>query len=345
MPISIVVGAQYGSEGKGKVAHYIAETERACAVVRVGGPNSGHTAYDTHGRKFIFQQLPTAALLREPQCVLSAGSYIDVTRLFQEIAFARFDTTRLKIDPMAVIITESHRLRECDAHLNASIGSTQTGTGAAVVDRVQRVPTLIFAKDVEVLRPYLADSKEYLSRMLLRDGRVVIEGTQGFGLSVLHGGYYPYATSRDTTAAGFLAEVGLSPLAVDDIVLVARAFPIRVPGNSGPLPNEIDWDVVTAESNAVARLEEVTSVTKKVRRVARFDADIVKAAIQSNMPTRLVLNHADYFDRRGNGRSISRAIEAQIASIEERIGRSVDLIGTSGTHLFQRPNGRAVRTA
>jgi len=246
---------------------------------------------------------------------------------------------------MAVIITESHRLRERDAQLNASIGSTQTGTGAAVVDRVQRTPTLSFAKDVELLKPYLADSKEYLARTLVRGGRVVIEGTQGFGLSVLHGGHYPYATSRDTTAAGFLAEVGLSPLAVDDIVLVARAFPIRVPGNSGPLPKEIDWDIVTAESHSAGRLEEVTSVTKKVRRVARFDADIVKAAIQSNLPTRLVLNHADYFDRRGSGGSISRVIEAQIASIEERIGRSVDLIGTSGTHLLQRPNSRAVRTA
>ena len=246
---------------------------------------------------------------------------------------------------MAVIITESHRLRECDAHLNASIGSTQTGTGAAVVDRVQRTPSLIFAKDNELLKPYLTDSKEYLASKLSQGGRVVIEGTQGFGLSLLHGGHYPYATSRDTTAAGFLAEVGLSPLAVDDIVLVARAFPIRVPGNSGPLPNEIDWDVVTTESHSVARLEEVTSVTKKVRRVARFDAAVVKAAIQSNTPTRMVLNHADYFDKRGNGGSISRAIEAQVAAIEERIGRSVDLIGTSGTHLSRRLSSRAIRTA
>ena len=65
------------------------------------------------------------------------------------------------------------------------------------------------------------------------DARVVIEGTQGFGLSVLHGGYYPKATSRDTTAAGFLAEAGLSPLDVDDVTLVVRAHPIRVAGEFG----------------------------------------------------------------------------------------------------------------
>ena len=78
--------------------------------------------------------------------------------------------------------------------------------------------------------------------------RIIIEGTQGFGLSLLHSKYYPFVTSRDTTAAAFVSEAGLSPLDVDDIVLVLRAFPIRVGGNSGPLPNEIDWDTVTSES-------------------------------------------------------------------------------------------------
>jgi len=63
---------------------------------------------------------------------------------------------------------------------------------------------------------------------------VIIEGTQGFGLSLLHAADYPYVTSRDTTAAAFVSEAGLSPLDVDDIVLVLRAFPIRVGGNSGP---------------------------------------------------------------------------------------------------------------
>jgi adenylosuccinate synthase len=345
MPISIIVGAQYGSEGKGKTAHFVARSENASAVVRVGGPNSGHTVYDASGRKFIFQQLPTAAILAEPICVLSAGSYVDVERLFQEIEFARFDVSRLKVDPQAVVITDAHRQRERDRHLNAAIGSTQTGTGAAVVDRVERLPKLLFAKDIDALRPFLADSKEFLSRELEFGRRIVIEGTQGFGLSPIHGGHYPYATSRDTTAAGFLAEVGLSPLAVDDIVLVARAFPIRVPGNSGPLPSEIDWDTVTNESRASTRLEEVTSVTKNVRRVARFDAEVVKAAIRSNMPTRLVLNHVDYFDKRENAESISRAMETQIASIEKNIGRCVDLIGTSGTHLLQRRSSLAFRTA
>ena len=79
-------------------------------------------------------------------------------------------------------------------------------------------------------------ARPFLRAALNRKERVIIEGTQGFGLSVLHSPYYPKATSRDTTAAGFVSEAGLSPLDVDDIVLVIRAFPIRVPGNSGPSP-------------------------------------------------------------------------------------------------------------
>ena len=78
MPVSIVVGGQYGSEGKGKVAHYIARTSGARAAVRVGGPNSGHTVYADSGKKYIFQHLPTAAILPDVICVLATGSYIDV---------------------------------------------------------------------------------------------------------------------------------------------------------------------------------------------------------------------------------------------------------------------------
>ena len=80
--------------------------------------------------------------------------------------------------------------------------------------------------------------------------RLVLEGTQGFGLSLVHSSYYPFVTSRDTTAAAFVSEAGFSPLDVDEIVLVIRAFPIRVGGNSGPLPNEIDWHTLSTESGS-----------------------------------------------------------------------------------------------
>ena len=56
MPVTVVVGGQYGSEGKGKVSAILAKEMDATAVVRCGGPNSGHTVYDDSGRKYVFRQ-------------------------------------------------------------------------------------------------------------------------------------------------------------------------------------------------------------------------------------------------------------------------------------------------
>ena len=62
MPVTVVVGGQFGSEGKGKVAHFLVRHTGASVAVRVGGPNSGHTSYDDRGEPHIFRQLPTASV-------------------------------------------------------------------------------------------------------------------------------------------------------------------------------------------------------------------------------------------------------------------------------------------
>ena len=134
-------------------------------------------------------------------------------------------------------------MRELEAKsgLIGSIASTGSGTGEAVIHRIRRRRDLAFGKDVPELRPYISDTKAFLRKELLKNRRIILEGTQGFGLSLLHSKHYPYVTSRDTTAAGFIAEAGLSPFDVDDIVLTIRAFPIRVGGSSGPLEFETSW--------------------------------------------------------------------------------------------------------
>jgi adenylosuccinate synthase len=160
-------------------------------------------------------------------------------------------------------------------------------------------------------------------------------------LSVLHTPHYPYATSRDTTAAGFLSEVGLSPLDVDEIALVIRSFPIRVPGHSGPLEGECSWDEVTAAGAAPERLEEITSVTKSVRRVARFSPEIVRDAIASNQPTLVILNHVDYWDHscRG-GQMLTERVCERLASVENAIAHRIDLVGTDERSLSTREQAK-----
>lgn len=332
MPVSIVVGGQYGSEGKGKVAHYLAREMKASIVVRCGGPNSGHTVIDEQGRARIFQQLPTAAILPDIKLAICSGSYIDLDILLKEINETNLNKNRLIIDPDAVIITEELKSREAKSGLVGRISSTGSGTGAAVAARINRECSLIFAREVPELNCFIANVAEKLREALDIKERVIIEGTQGFGLSPFHSRLYPYVTSRDTTAATFLAETGLSPFDVDDIVLTIRAFPIRVEGDSGPLVNEIDWKTVTLEGNHIEPIVERTSVTKKIRRVATFCPEVVKKAIKINKPTRVVMNHIDYVCS-CNEEEFEERIKRFIYNAEVSIKRNIDFLGFSPSHL------------
>ena len=327
MAVTIVVGGQFGSEGKGKVAHYLARTQGAAAVVRVGGSNSGHTSMGVDGDREVFRQLPTAALETDVQCVLPPGSYVDVDVLLEEVARIRLPAERLAIDPAAMIVTDADRRAERNSDLWKRIGSTCSGTGAAVKRRIDRRSEGDLAGAHPLLRPYMRQTRELLRQHIDSGRQVIVEGTQGFGLSLLHGPHFPKATARDTTAAGALSETGLSPLDVDEVVLVLRAFPIRVAGDSGPFgAPEIDWDTIARESGHIGSIAEITSVTKRVRRVARFDPWLVRQAIAANNPSSIVLNHVDHVDAEARDDLTPRAL-AFVAGVSTSIGRRVDYVG------------------
>jgi len=328
MPISVVVGGQYGSEGKGKVAHHVAREHAAAAVIRVGGPNSGHTSIAAHGEREVLQQLPVGAFLDGVRCLIGPGSYIEPEILLAELDRLGLDEGRLCVDYRAFVITEADRLAEREAGLGERIGSTGSGTGAAAARRIGRAALESLAYGCDRLRPFVGDAVAEARTLAAGGGRVVVEGTQGFGLSLLHSPHYPYVTSRDTSAAAALAEAGLSPLDVDDVTLVLRSFPIRVAGASGPFDaEEIDWETIAREGGLTEPPRELTSVTRRLRRVARFDPGIVRKAIEVNNPSRIVLNHLDHVDARcASGRITDRARDF-VERTEAEIGRRIDLLG------------------
>jgi adenylosuccinate synthase len=339
MPLSIVVGGQYGSEGKGKVAHFLSELRDAAAVVRVGGPNSGHTVIDEHGGVRVFRHLPTAAVRPSVLCVLAPGTLLDPEVFLREVEETGLGPERVVVDPRAVLINGEDRSMEGGGRLRQAIGSTLTGTGAALVRRIQRTVGIDFADSHPLIAPFVRPTQPHLRQLLDRGARVVIEGTQGFGLSVLHSPHYPYVTSRDTTAAGFLSETGLSPLDVDEVALVIRAFPIRVAGNSGPLVGETSWEALAMAAGARSSFAEYTSVTRSLRRVGEFEPGIVRAAISVNRPTSLFLNHIDQVDYEVRGASVlSPSASAFVAFIERAVDRQVDWIGTAPDKITVRPN-------
>lgn len=352
MPVSIVVGGQFGSEGKGKVSLELVRmaTERRIAVVRVGGPNSGHTAYDRAGRKFALRQLPAGAVDRNVDVVFPAGSYIDVNVLLREIDELDYPRDRIFVSPYANIITPEQKAWEVEAGLVSGIGSTGSGVGAAIMAQVAREASNFplhrhDAAHCGALDTFLHDTTALMRNWLDTGARIVIEGTQGFGLSLHDGGYWPKATSRATTAAAALAETGLSPMDVDNVVLVIRSYPIRVAGNSGPLPGETSWEAISESIDSQADLREFTTVTKKLRRVGQFEASVVKAAIACNNPNMIVLNHLDYVGSESDLIDAGSKLNEFIGEISDALGVAITCFGFSDRGMMPNPtrSGLVVR--
>jgi adenylosuccinate synthase len=296
---TIVVGGQYGSEGKGKTVALLARAG-APVVVRCGGPNSGHTT-SVNGRDLIVRQLPAGISNPASLLLIAAGCVVDERLLRDEVAFLGITRDRLVVDPRAVLLTPEDRLRE--ASNVSAIGSTASGTGAALMRRMGRSTDVRLAEHSKSLREFArVESTAALVHDALQKNRdVIVEGTQGFALSLFHGPVFPFVTARDTTAAGFCSEVGVSPRQVTDVVVVIRTFPIRVGGNSGPLPDEISWETIREESRAPIVEREFTSVTRRLRRVARFDLTSVVNACRYNAPTRLAVMGVDRLDYDNRG--------------------------------------------
>ncbi len=348
MPVSIVVGGQFGSEGKGKVALELVRYHHrsAVTVVRVGGPNSGHTAYDRNGKKWALRQMPAACIDKNVDVVFPAGSYIDPELLLKEISDLDYPTDRIRISSFARVITSEHRAWEEKAGITKSIGSTGSGVGAAVLAAVSRNADNFSlaspkAAEDELLQPFVFDVAAHLDDVLSRNGRVIVEGTQGFGLSLLDSGFWPQVTARYTTAAGALAEAGLSPRVVDNVTLVLRSYPIRVAGQSGPLFGELTWDELGRRTGKTG-LEEFTTVTQKLRRVGEFDPDLVKRAIIANRPDQIVLNHMDYVGEASDLARRGSAIRNFLDRVTAEIGRSIDWVGFSPLAITNASGGETV---
>jgi adenylosuccinate synthase len=301
MSLWIVVGGQYGSEGKGKVSAFITKQENIDICVRCGGPNSGHSFVDENGNTVVLRQLPTGFVNARTRLLIPAGALIDPLVLKYEIESFGFTPERVGVDRKAFVIEKEDSETEKTLGLRERLSSTLCGVGAAQSRRTIRAKNARLAKEVisehPWLREYLANVSDEVNHALDCEKKVLIEGTQGFGLSLYHSDHYPKTTSRDTTAAGFLSEVGVSPRQVTEIVVVFRTFPIRVAGmQAGPMKEEITWEQLRLESGCPFAIEERTTVTNKVRRLARFDWELAERAAMVNKPTRLAVNCLDHLD-------------------------------------------------
>ena len=304
--MTILVGGQYGSEGKGAIVAAIANDYGV--HVRVGSPNAGHTIY-WEGEKHVMQSIPCGWINPNAKIVIGRGALINMKLLMNELVhilqyYPDF-LDRFFIDPEAGILDEKFHLQEggTEGEMHRRIGSTGEGVGPARVARVNRDPAQFRQfKDVAAeynLEKCICDQTPWMLKTWQESGlNVLVEGTQGSGLSLLHSNW-PYCTSIDTNASGIASEVGIAPSRITDVILVCRTFPIRVHGNSGPMKDEISWDELNkyiVKNGGVAITPEKTTVTKKVRRIAEWDRDLLQKSITQNEPTEYAITFADYID-------------------------------------------------
>jgi adenylosuccinate synthase len=277
--IQVIVGAQYGSEGKGAVAGFLAKQEGPMTAVRVGGSQAGHTVVDARGHHWPLRHVPVAAAVNpEARLYIAPGSQIDVEVLQSEVealdAAGYSVSSRLAISPQATVITAEHKDTEARADLTGKLGSTAKGVGAARAARLMRRATLW--SEIPQSRQFQMLDPLYVYR---DDRPVQIEGVQGYALG-LHAGWYPFCTSADATAVDFIAMAGIGgPWNHSvEVWMAIRPNPIRVAGNSGPLKDETNWE-------ALGLRPEQTTVTRKTRRVGGWDSDLVRAAAIANGAT------------------------------------------------------------
>lgn len=218
---------------------------------------------------------------------LAAGTYIIKDWFVKEMKETQTEN-RFLIDPNCVIITpEQIEAERKNEYIMKKIGSVGTGLGVAIRERIER-KKIKFAKDEPCLKKYLADLPEILSKELEKGKKILLEGTQGFKLSLLHG-EYPHTTSRDTTASSFLSEAGLGPKYVQDIYIIFKPYVSRV--GPGPLKSEFKSPDELEKYHTKGR--EIGSVSKRLRRIGKFEFETAKKAIKINSATKIAITHID----------------------------------------------------
>jgi adenylosuccinate synthase len=354
-----VIGGQFGSEGKGLIVGHIAK--QYPNHLRVGAANAGHTLYTRDARrldgrgegdpeKHVMQQIPCAAyanpnakLYIGPGALISTGIMLAELELLWRWRSARgLDYVPPFVDARAQVIREHHVDREQASDLAQRIGSTSTiakeGIGAAQAARVMREGSC------RTVEEWFNDTPDPLASLIrladvpsrLQARQVLLEGTQGTGLS-LTTGRFPFVTSRNTTAAGLCADAGVPVSSVGRVILVCRTYPIRVAGNSGPFwvdGPEIEWGDIGVDPQS-----ERTTVTKKIRRVAEFSYRQLEEANILNGPTEIALTFGDYIAPELAGETTwpdhpvdgLAKLYDMIDNIEDLTGVPVTMVGT-GPH-------------
>jgi len=322
--LAIALDMQWGSSGKGKLIGAIANKEHPDFAISHNSVNASHWYVADDGFSYKFQQLPTSIVCPTTKAIIGSGAVISLPQLLKEIKDWNLDDERLVIHPNAVVITQNDIDYERKELMR--IASTMTGGGSALGRKIMRHPETKLASHCEELKPFLDDTYG-LAIEMLREGKTgLLEIPQGFDLSIDHGmthntndsvsTAYPFVTSRNCDPNTFLGMSGIPFTFVNNVVLNMRTFPIRVGDSSNNKidgysglelkgsyaggmyvdQKELTWDEITKISNSFTPIKEMTSLTKRVRRVFSFSMMQLYNITRTVQPTALSINFVNYLD-------------------------------------------------
>lgn len=322
MTCTIIVGGFFGDEGKGKIVAHIAHQDRPTIISRGGvGPNAGHTVI-VGDKEYGVRMVPSGFVYPDARLMIGTGVLVD-PRVFKHEVEMLGVGDRIFIDSRCSIIDEEHIARDKSSdHLAKTIGSTGSGCGPANSDRVLR--TARQAKDLPELSRYLTDVPMELNTAIKRGENILLEGTQGFGISLYYG-TYPFVTSKDTSASQIAADNGVGPTRIDDVVVVFKAYPTRV--GEGPFSTEMDRSV----SDRLG-IQEFGTVTHRQRRIGQWDGDMARYSAMINGCTQVAITGIDRVDKDCFGvteyEKLSRKAREFLKMAEDDIGYPITLIST-----------------
>lgn len=331
----VLVGMQWGDEGKGKVIDIL--SQKVDYIVRYqGGNNAGHTVV-VGKKEYIFHLIPSGILHRGKICCIGNGVVIDPQVLLHELDSLRKNkinfSQRFKISSLAHVIMPYHKnldqLRE--GKRKNKIGTTGRGIGPCYADKINRCgirmidllnpavfkdklkdnlkekneifkkvyhhPGFSFQKIYrqylgygKLFTPYICNTSALLNKATEEKADILLEGAQGTFLDIDFG-TYPFVTSSSTTSGGACIGSGISPVKIDKVIGVCKAYTTRV--GEGPFPTEFAEDFGNFMRD---KGNEFGSTTGRPRRCGWFDAIIAKESVMLNGIQELAIMKMDVLD-------------------------------------------------
>ncbi|MEM0381821.1 MAG: adenylosuccinate synthase [Nitrososphaerota archaeon] len=323
MPGIVVVGLQWGDEGKGKASAYLAKGA-SLAVRFNGGANAGHTV--TLGSMSLSLHMLPAATVSTRAAAIGPGVYLDLEEMLKDVRRLEEAVGKIEVivSPRAHLVTPLQLALDAkieEVRGGASIGTTRRGIGPTALHKYGRLGLrlcdvleggeaealaeiwrrlwggVVSVKSEEALKSVkrlaeevrwmVGDVPSAIMSRLSAGETVIFEGAQGTMLDIDHG-TYPYVTSSHTTSAAAAIGSGVGLKSIDSVVGIAKAYTTRV--GAGPFPTEIAGPIADAIRR---RGGEYGATTGRPRRIGWLDIPQLRYACMLNSVDQIFLTRLD----------------------------------------------------